>query len=62
MLIQNGNPLQPLAHIMEFAVEMCFMFVGAKIGYGTGTFLRFPPFLRSFSPSSRVFSSRGSLT
>ncbi|GAA5938350.1 uncharacterized protein JCM15063_000709 [Sporobolomyces koalae] len=25
----------PLAHIMEFAVEMCFMFVGAKIGYGT---------------------------
>ncbi|GAA5869237.1 hypothetical protein JCM16303_000403 [Sporobolomyces ruberrimus] len=25
----------PLAHILEFAVEMCFMFVGAKIGYGT---------------------------
>lgn len=25
----------PLAHIMEFAVEMCFLFVGAQIGYGT---------------------------
>ncbi|KPV76200.1 uncharacterized protein RHOBADRAFT_48175 [Rhodotorula graminis WP1] len=24
----------PLAHIMEFAVEMCFMFVGARMGYG----------------------------
>ncbi|GAA5949926.1 hypothetical protein JCM21900_005526 [Sporobolomyces salmonicolor] len=25
----------PLAHIMEFAVEMCFMLVGARMGYGT---------------------------
>ncbi|CDR37871.1 RHTO0S03e00496g1_1 [Rhodotorula toruloides] len=24
----------PLAHIMEFAVEMCFMWVGARMGYG----------------------------
>ncbi|GJN87589.1 hypothetical protein Rhopal_000544-T1 [Rhodotorula paludigena] len=24
----------PLAHIMEFAVEMCFMYVGARMGYG----------------------------
>lgn len=26
----------PLAHIMEFAVEMCFMYVGARMGYGNG--------------------------
>ncbi|KAI5476060.1 long-chain acyl-CoA synthetase [Pseudohyphozyma bogoriensis] len=25
----------PLAHIMEFAVEMCFMFVGGQMGYGS---------------------------
>jgi long-chain acyl-CoA synthetase len=24
----------PLAHIMEFAVEMCVMYVGAEVGYG----------------------------
>ncbi|GAA6008643.1 hypothetical protein JCM10207_007189 [Rhodosporidiobolus poonsookiae] len=25
----------PLAHIMEFVVEMCFMFVGARMGFGS---------------------------
>ncbi|GAA5852553.1 hypothetical protein JCM8547_002540 [Rhodosporidiobolus lusitaniae] len=25
----------PLAHIMEFAVELCFMYVGARMGYGS---------------------------
>ncbi|GAA5823706.1 hypothetical protein JCM10212_003715, partial [Sporobolomyces blumeae] len=37
-VVQHGETYiayLPLAHIMEFAVEMCFMFVGAKIGYGT---------------------------
>ncbi|KAL8278789.1 hypothetical protein RQP46_008858 [Phenoliferia psychrophenolica] len=37
-VIQTGETYiayLPLAHIMEFAVEMCMMFVGSQMGYGT---------------------------